>query len=102
MTGRDVQGMRVKQADFRASLETHDVAPTLIKWDRIYKKMRIDGTPFSLKELKISAKELIDIGYKGDRLGKELNKLWGSVVVNPQKNDENLLLEIAKKDLTIK
>ena len=93
------QLMCVKQADFRASLETHDVAPTLIKWDRIYKKMRIDGTPFSLKELKINAKELMGLGYKGEKLGKELNKLWGSVVVSPQKNDKNLLLEIAKKDL---
>ena len=96
------QLMCVKQADFRASLETHDVAPTLIKWDRIYKKMRLDGTPFTLKELKITAKELMDLGYEGERLGKELNKLWGSVVVNPQKNDKKLLLEMAKKDLTIK
>ena len=41
----------------------------------------------------------MDLGYKGEKLGKELNKLWGSVVVSPQKNDKNLLLEIAKKDL---
>lgn len=91
--------MCVKQADFRASLETHDVAPTLIKWDRIYKKMRSDGTPFTLKELKITSSDLMNLGFRGDRLGKELNKLWGSAIVNPQKNDKNILWEMAKKDL---
>lgn len=88
----------VKQADFRASLEIDSVAPTLIKWGRIYDKMKTDGTPFSLKELKINAKELIDIGYKSADIGKELKKLFDEAVAHPEKNDKDTLLDMAKRD----
>ena len=89
----------VKQADFRASLEKDGKAPTLIKWGRIIDKMQRDGTPFSLKELKITSLDLIEIGYSGAVLGKELNKLWEYAVINPQDNNRDFLLNMAKKDL---
>ncbi len=91
--------MLVKQADFRASLETHDIAPTLIKWDRIYKVMLSDGTPFTLKQLQISSKTLIDLGFREGQIGKELNKLYDFAILNPSKNDSETLLNMAKKDL---
>ncbi len=93
--------LAVKQADFRASLETDDVAPTLVKWGRIYRKMKKDGTPFTLKELKVNAADLIEIGYKKDGIGKELKKLWDLAIVNPEKNQKELLIETAKQDLKI-
>lgn len=90
--------LMVKQADFRASLETHDVAPTLIKWGRIIQKMQEDGTPFSLKALNISAAELIEIGFEDKDIGKELKKLWEVAVSHPEQNKNQTLLTIAKKD----
>ncbi|MBO7345520.1 MAG: CCA tRNA nucleotidyltransferase [Clostridia bacterium] len=87
----------VKQADFRASLEKDGKAPTLIKWGRIIDKMQRDGTPFSLKELKITSLDLIEIGYSGAVLGKELNKLWEYAVINPQDNNRDFLLNMAKR-----
>ena len=90
--------MLVKQADFRASLEKHDIAPTLIKWDRIYKTMLTDGTPFTLKDLKISSKTLMEIGFKDKEIGKELNKLFDFAILNPTKNDSETLVNLATKD----
>lgn len=93
--------LMVKQADFRASLETDDVAPTLVKWGRLYRKMKKDGTPFTLKELNLTAADLIEIGYENDGIGKELKKLWDFAVINPDKNQKETLINIAKQDLKI-
>ena len=90
--------LMVKQADFRASLEDDIKAPTLIKWGRIYQQMRCDGTPFSLKELNISAAHLIDIGYKANGIGKELKKLFDDAVVHPEKNVFEVLNSRAEWD----
>lgn len=89
----------VKQADFRASLEKDELAPTLIKWSRIIDKMQKDGTPFTLKELKITPAQLIRIGYREKNIGKELKKLWDYAIVNPQDNKEDVLLSLANKHL---
>ena len=89
----------VKQADFRASLESDDLAPTLIKWGRILDEMHGDGTPFTLKELKITSTDLIALGFKGEKLGKELNRLWDFAVLNPNKNNKEYLLAMANKDI---
>ena len=90
--------LMVKQADFRASLETHDIAPTLIKWGRIINKMKEDGTPFTLKELNITASELIELGFRDKDIGKELKKLWDFAILRPEKNNKDTLIEMAKKD----
>ena len=94
--------MFVKQADFRASLETHDVAPTLIKWDRIYKKMLADGTPFTLKDLKVTSSELMKIGFTGEGIGKELKKLFDLCVLNPERNKKEDLIKLAEKDFLVR
>lgn len=91
--------LMVKQADFRASLESDDLAPTLIKWGRILDEMHGDGTPFTLKELKITSTDLIALGFKGEKLGKELNRLWDFAVLNPNKNNKEYLLAMANKDI---
>ncbi len=93
------QLMMVKQADFRASLEIDERAPTLIKWGRIIDNMQKDGTPFTLKELQISSSDLIELGYKGEKLGKELNKLWDFAIINPDKNRRDILINIAEREV---
>lgn len=92
------QLLMVKQADFRASLEVEYTAPTLVKWKKILQCMQKDGTPFNLKELKITANELVDIGYSADGIGKELKKLFDLAVLNPEKNDNAVLKKIAVED----
>ena len=91
--------MCVKQADFRASLEVDDTAPTLIKWERILKKMKVDGTPFSVKDLKISASDLIQMGYNGAKIGTTLKKLLATCITNPSQNNRETLIKLAKSKL---
>ena len=87
--------LAVKQTDFRASLETEGICPTIVKWKSIYEKMKVDGTPFSLKELKISAKELEDIGFRGEQIGKELKRLFSLAVKDPTINESKRLIKLA-------
>ncbi len=90
--------IKVKQTDYRASLESYDTAPTLVKWGEIYSKMQVDGTPFSLRELAVTTNDLMEIGYKGKALGRKMNDLFITAVRNPEYNTRDYLLEKAKKD----
>ncbi len=90
--------MMVKQADFRASLEIDDTAPALVKWKRIYERMKVDGTPFNLKELEITANDLINIGFSGEQIGKELKSLLDYAVTYPEKNETFALRQLAERD----
>ncbi len=89
----------VKQTDYRASLEDEDVAPTLVKWKKILQEMKEDGTPLCLKDLKVTATDLINAGFKGDAIGKELKKLHNLAIQNPEKNDRDILLSLMKEDI---
>ena len=87
----------LKQADFMAGLESKEIAPTVCKWQKILKDMKEDGTPFSLKDLKLSANDLIELGYKDREIGKELKELFDYVVLNPKDNNKEKLLFLASK-----
>ncbi len=89
----------VKQADFRASLEIESTAPTIVKWKKIYDKMIADITPFTLKELNITAEDLVALGYKGKQIGKEQKALFDYAVLHPGKNKHEVLIALAKKHL---
>ena len=65
----------LKQADYSACKDDLSVCPTVKKWTEIYRKMKTDGTPFSLKDLKITPAELVGIGFKKRSVGEELKKL---------------------------
>ena len=90
--------IKVKQTDYRASLESYDTAPTLVKWGEIYEKMQQDGTPFTLKDLSVTTSDLMKIGYKGKALGTKMNDLFITAVRNPEYNSREFLLEKARKD----
>lgn len=88
----------VKQADFRASLDTHDTCPTCTKWDNVIKNMKEENVPFTLKELAISPIDLMGIGFKKEKIGKEIKKLFYKVVTGKCKNDRKVLIAMAVKD----
>ncbi len=91
--------LMVKQADFRASLEIESTAPTLVKWKKLYNEMKKDGTPFSIKDLKITAQDLIDLGYKDSEISKQLKWLFDYAVLHPDKNKKELLISQARKKI---
>lgn len=57
------------------------------------------GECWSTKSLAVNGNDLKEIGYSGKALGNELEKLLLYVIENPQKNDKDSLLAIAKVDL---
>ncbi len=90
------QLLKVKQADFRASLESDEVAPTIVKWQKIIAKMKDEGVPFTLRELDLSADELIEMGFSGQEIGEMLQKLLELAVVGGVKNKKDELIKYAQ------
>lgn len=89
----------VMQADYSACKDYLDEAPTVTKWKKIIEKMKNDGVPFCLKELKINAKDLIEMGIEGEKIGQTLNKLLKHCIINPSENDRERLVKLAKSKL---
>lgn len=90
--------LSLKQADYRAGLDADDVCPTVARWTEIISGMKEEGAPFSAKDLKITAKDLIKIGYRSADIGKELKVLLKLAVRGELKNDEKTLFERAAAD----
>ncbi|MBR5388411.1 MAG: CCA tRNA nucleotidyltransferase [Clostridia bacterium] len=86
----------LKQADFSAGKDDTGVCPTVTKWKGIIGKMKKDGTPFSVKELKISAGDLKVSGIEGEDLGKTLKYLWKLAVNDPKLNEKGKLFRLAE------
>ena len=57
------------------------------------------GECWSTKSLAIDGNDLIGLGYSGKNIGLELEKLLMFVIENPNENDHDNLLKIAKEDL---
>ncbi|MCR5501753.1 MAG: CCA tRNA nucleotidyltransferase [Lachnospiraceae bacterium] len=59
-----------------------------------------EGECFSLKDLAVKGKDLMEIGYQaGPGLGKELSVLLDLVIEEPSFNERETLLQLAKKHL---
>ena len=91
--------LMLKQADFSACKDNLSICPTVKKWKEIYQKMKEQKVPFSIKELKVSATQLMDLGFKGEKIGKELNVLFELCFNNPQNNNQEYLISKAKEHL---
>lgn len=64
---------------------------------RLYGEMIEKNECVSLKELKISGKDLIAAGFKpGRKMGLILNRLLNAVLEDPSLNDKEVLLNLAK------
>ena len=57
-----------------------------------------DNTPYEISQLAISGKDLKALGYSGREIGEELSSLLEKVIAEPSLNQEQNLLDIAKKD----
>lgn len=88
----------LKQADFSAGMDCAGEPPSLIKWKKIFSEMQRDGTPFTLRELNISARDLEKIGFYGEAIGRELCSLRNRAVEHPELNERGLLIAAAEKD----
>lgn len=89
----------LKQADYSAGKDDLGVSPVVKKWREIIRRMRETGAPFCVRDLKIKAETLKQLGYCGVSLGKELRSLFISAAAGIIANDEEQLILAAKRDL---
>ncbi len=92
--------MDLKQADFSASKDDFSVAPTVVKWRKIYDDMVKNDLPFGIKDLKIDGNDLVALGAKGKQISEILEKLFDNVLLEQTPNDRAVLLKLAKRHLT--
>lgn len=90
--------LKLKQADYSACKDDLSVCPTVERWTAVYEKMKSDGTPFSLKELKITPADLTATGFRERYLGEELKRLFEYAVTTPKANDFETLKAKAEED----
>lgn len=91
--------MELKQADFSACKDCLSPAPAVTRWTALRERMKADGVPFTLRELKADGRALEEIGYRGEAVGRELHRLLDFALEHPEKNQRESLLERAKEDL---
>lgn len=89
--------MLVKQADFSACKDDLSLAPTLMKWKTLLQKMQSENVPFTLKDLAISGKDLLEAGIEPNRISTLLQNLLLHVCINPKENKKARLLLLALK-----
>ncbi len=85
------------QADFSACKDDLSPAPVALKWQRISEKMKSEGAPRSLKELKINGNDLLKIGVKPEKIGHALNELLLFAIEDGSRNQRELLIKRAEK-----
>ena len=86
----------LRQADFSAGKDNLEKCPTVIKWEKILEKMRAEGVPFSIKELKIDGNMLKNIAATDRDIGKILEKLLMYCCLDGKRNERDILLKQAR------
>lgn len=88
--------IRLRTADVLAQSEykRDEKIDYLNDLEKKYNKIVGDGDCLSIKELKVSGKDLISLGIKpGPDLGEILNALLDECIENPEKNDYSFLMQ---------
>lgn len=91
--------LEVKKADNMAQNPDYiqDRLEELAKIKVLIDEVITENECFSLKDLAVNGKDLIDIGYKpGKKLGSTLNALLAYVIADDAKNEKAILLELAE------
>lgn len=92
--------LQVKRADIMAQSDylRQEKLERLERWRRCYEEILADGQCLSLKDLAVTGRDLIDVGWKpGKRLGETLQRLLELVLENPDCNTRERLLEEASR-----
>ena len=85
----------LKQADYSACTDDLSIAPTCKKWMALLEKMKSEQAPFTLSQLAVSGKDLLDAKVTPSNVSKILHALLLHAVVNPNDNTKARLLKLA-------
>ena len=85
----------LKEADFRALKDQPVPIDLNLRVKNLITQMKSDKTPFSIKELNLSAIDLMQLGFNGKQIGYALKRLMRECVINPKFNDRQKLTVLA-------
>lgn len=63
----------------------------------LIKEINSNKECYSLKQLALNGKDLVDLGYEGKEIGEKLNFLLNNVIKNPNMNNKTDLIKIINK-----
>lgn len=86
----------LKQADFSACMDNTSPAPTCQKWQALLEKMRAEGVPFTLKELAVNGKDILQLNFPQNRTAELLHHLLLHTAICPSDNEKSRLLRLAQ------
>ncbi len=85
----------LKQADFSACKDDLRPAPTCVRWEALFEKMKAENVPFSLKELRVNGNDLLEVGLPAKNLSSVLSTLLSHVAITPKDNEKPRLISLA-------
>ncbi len=93
--------LAVKRADVRAHSEAMAALPCtpFDEMERLAAEIEARGDCCSLRQLAVSGRDLTELGYRGEAVGRELARLLDLVLEEPSRNARACLVEQAKEDL---
>lgn len=83
----------VKQADFSGCADDTATAPTVERWTRLLAKMKKEGAPMTLKQLKIGGKDLLE-RIPAPTISRVLDELLLHAACFPKDNNRETLLRL--------
>lgn len=87
--------MEIKQADYSACKDDLSPSETVSRWKQTIEQMKAEGAPFSVKDLEINGKDVIECGVEPRFTSAVLNELLLSCAVQPKLNEREKLKKIA-------
>ena len=85
----------LKQADFSACTDDFSIAPTCRRWQAVLEKMKEENTPFRLKDLALSGKDILELGVPANRVSETLSALLLHTATHPTENEKQRLCRLA-------
>lgn len=91
--------LKLREADIKAQHPDKEAESlsNLAKVKKLYLEIMEEDSCLSIKDLAVSGREMMELGYKGKSIGDVLDHLLDQVLDEPALNEREKLMEIAEK-----
>lgn len=89
--------LKLKKADASAKAEGYTTPKELFEAEKLIEKIKLNNEPVFLTDLKVSGKEIISLGIRGEKVGEILNELLDLVISGREENEKEKLILRAKE-----